>query len=247
MDSETQDLRISNNKLLIEYVQQSDFVFFLAFDVGGAKYLSRYQDTYNFIQNNILIMANTFEILRKNGSKFMFASSQMAEMSRSSYGLCKVLGEKYTEALGGINIRLWNVYGDEKASEKSHALTDFIVKARDEGVIKMLTDGSEERQFLHADDCCECMLLLSDKYDLLDRQQNYHISSFEWVSIGGLASKVAENFKDVKVVASTATDTVHAGHRVEPSDYILNYWQPKISLDRGVRDIILKMGELINV
>ena len=37
------DLRNFNNKLLKKYIQQSDFVFFLAFDVGGSRCLKKYQ------------------------------------------------------------------------------------------------------------------------------------------------------------------------------------------------------------
>ena len=38
----SQDLRIPN--IVDELVQQSDFVMFLAFDVGGSRYLKKYQE-----------------------------------------------------------------------------------------------------------------------------------------------------------------------------------------------------------
>ena len=50
--SKKQDLRLHNNSLLKRLIKKSDFVFFLAFDVGGSRYLkiSKY---FNFISNNI--------------------------------------------------------------------------------------------------------------------------------------------------------------------------------------------------
>ena len=51
-----QDLRIYKNELLDALVEEADFVFFLAFDVGGSRYLAAYQNTYDFISNNIKIM-----------------------------------------------------------------------------------------------------------------------------------------------------------------------------------------------
>ena len=37
-----EDLRLSNNILLEKQIFSSDFVFFLAFDVGGSRYLKKY-------------------------------------------------------------------------------------------------------------------------------------------------------------------------------------------------------------
>ena len=42
--SKSEDLRVKNNIKLIKLVKKVDFVFFLAFDVGGAKYLKEFQE-----------------------------------------------------------------------------------------------------------------------------------------------------------------------------------------------------------
>ena len=54
------DLRNFNNILLEKCIKNSDFVFFLAFDVGGSRYLKKYQKTFNFMSNNLSIMTNVF-------------------------------------------------------------------------------------------------------------------------------------------------------------------------------------------
>ena len=71
----------------------------------------------------------------------------MSNMSYSPYGVLKNVGELYTKSLGGKIVHFWNVYG-EKDHDK-HVITDFIRKGFETGVIDMLTDGTEEREFLY--------------------------------------------------------------------------------------------------
>jgi len=241
VEDKAEDLRLAHNELLLKYAAQADFVFFLAFDVGGAKYLSKYQDTFNFIQNNIQIMSNTFEILRHLQKPFIFASSQMSDMNHSTYGLCKAIGERYTNSIGGLNIKLWNVYGYEKDYEKSHVITDFILKAMNTGEIDMLTDGEEERQLLHVDDCCRALHMLSSHFGEIDKSLDYHLTSFTWNSIREVAEEVASNFEDVSIKPSTKKDMTHGDWRKDPPENILSYWSPSVSLRDGVRDIVDRM------
>jgi nucleoside-diphosphate-sugar epimerase len=236
-----EDLRVHNSELLSSAVRESDFVFFLAFDVGGSKYLKRYQNTFDFINNNVAIMHNTFKEINASEKPFLFASSQMADMGHSTYGVCKSIGEKYTEALGGINVKMWNVYGREADLEKSHVITDFIRMAKDNKKISMMTTGTEQRQFLHAEDCCECLYTLSEKYGEIERDTPCHVTSFEWVSISAVAEEVAHNFEDVEIEASKAEDSVHCGWKKNPDRSILEHWKPKIGLREGIKDVIAMM------
>ena len=122
------DLRNFNNHLLEKQIKKSDFVFFLAFDVGGSRYLKKYQKTYNFLINNLLILSNVFRLLKKHKKKFVFASSQMSNMDFSPYGTLKRLGEDVTKSLNAVYVKFWNVYGIEKDLAKSHVITDFVLK-----------------------------------------------------------------------------------------------------------------------
>lgn len=238
-----QDLRVPANPVLEQLVGASDFVFFLAWDVGGSTYLAKYQDTFEFIQNNLKIITNTFEILKKHNKPFIFASSQMANMSYSSYGLTKSMGEKITSVLGGVTVKFWNVYGIEQDPEKTHVVTDFINKAKTTGVINMLTDGTESRQMLHATDCSECLYILSTKYNELPRDQEYHITSFEWTTMVDIANMIADYFPGTVVKPAQAKDMIQKDKRNEANTSILAYWQPKISLVNGIKNIIDEMNK----
>ena len=235
--SPQEDLRIPRNAILMQHMRAADFVFFLAFDVGGSRYLKTYQHTFEFLANNTQIMENTFELLRETCKPFVFASSQMSNMSFSPYGVLKALGECYTRSLNGIIVKFWNVYGIEHDLTKAHVITDFILKARDRRCIDMMTDGTEERQFLYADDCSECLFLLSQAYDALDRGQELHITSFDWVRILDVAEIVAKLFPGTVVIPALRKDAVQRGQKNEPDPYILEYWKPKILLWEGIRRI----------
>lgn len=234
----SEDLRIPNNPKLDQYMKECDFVFFLAWDVGGSRYLAKYQDTHDFISNNIKIIANVFESIKKHNKPFIFASSQMANMSHSTYGITKALGEKSAAALNGVTIKFWNVYGPEHNLEKSHVITDFILKAKNSKVIDMLTDGTEYRQLLHATDCSKCLHTLSTKYHELPRNQEYHVTSFEWVSILDVANIIAKEFPGTSIQPAESKDVVQQDKRNEADPTILNYWKPEISLKEGIKDII---------
>ena len=113
-----EDMTHIPNAFLRNVIMDSDFVFFLAFDVGGINYLA---STYlNFIDNNTRMMANVFGHLADYKKPFVFASSQMSDMSYSPYGVMKRVGEMYTKSLGGLIVHFWNVYGLEKDMEKAH-------------------------------------------------------------------------------------------------------------------------------
>lgn len=236
-----EDLRLPDNPLLDERMAAADFVYFLAFDVGGSRYLAQYQDTFDFIDNNTALMLNTFRALKRHNTPFLFASSQMSTMSYSSYGRAKALGESYTTILGGLTVKFWNVYGIEHDLEKAHVITDFILKAKNTGVIDMLTDGIEERQFLHADDCCRGLELLAKQYDDIPRDQELHLTNFEWTSIIDIAHLIAAEFPGTKVVPAAGKDEVQKNVRNEADPFITKFWQPEIDIKTGIKDIIAKM------
>lgn len=238
VNSDSQDLRIQG--ILEDHVQACDFIMFLAFDVGGSRYLKKYQHTYEFLENNTKLTLFSFETIRKYNKPFLYASSQMANMSYSPYGVCKSLAEIFASSLNGITVKFWNVYGPEHDLEKAHVITDFVLKAK-EGKITMLTDGTEERQFLHAQDCSECLTILSQKYDEIDRTKNLHVTNFEWNTILEVAQAINE-YIPCEIEPSTEKDMVQLNKRNEPDPYILNFWKPKIGLKEGIGLVIKEMS-----
>lgn len=233
-----QDLRIHRNELLDKCISEADFIFFLAFDVGGSRYLKIYQNTYDFISNNTKIINHTFELIHRHRKPFIFASSQMSNMDYSNYGRLKAVGESFTRSLDGLVVKFWNVYGLERDMDKSHVITDLIIKAWKNNRIDLLTDGTEERQFLYADDCCEALVTLSEKYATIPRDKELHITNFKWEEVLQVASIIGSHFPGSIIIPSEARDEVQKYKRNEPDEYILEHWRPRTTLEQGITKIV---------
>ena len=236
-----EDMTHIPNPFLRNVIMDSDFVFFLAFDVGGSHYLKKYQHTFKFINNNTRMMANVFGYLEQYNKPFVFASSQMSNMSYSPYGVMKRVGELYTKSLNGLIVKFWNVFGIENDMEKAHVITDFIIKGFETGVIDMMTDGTEEREFLYAEDCCEALETIMGCYDQFTCDDELHITTGVSTSILEIAQNIQKLFKDigkeVKVLPASSKDEVQKDARNIPDPYIKKWWQPKTSVEDGIAKV----------
>ena len=241
VDGVQNDLRATPNTYVEGIIKKADFVFFLAFDVGGSHYLKKYQHTFQFINNNTRMMANTFALLEKYRKRFIFASSQMSNMSHSPYGVMKRVGELHTTALKGLIVKFWNVYGIENDMEKAHVITDFIRKGFEEGEFEMMTDGTEERQFLYAEDCCEALETVMENYTDFKSEDPLHITSFNSTSIKKIAAIIQGQFnligKSVNIKPGLAKDSVQMDKRNEADAYIMGWWVPKTTIDSGIAKV----------
>ena len=240
------DLRVTPSTVIENTIKYADFVFFLAFDVGGSRYLKKYQNTFDFVNNNTRMMANTFRLLGKYKKRFVFASSQMSNMSYSPYGVMKRVGELHTTALKGLTVKFWNVYGIEKDMEKAHVITDFIRKGFEDGQFEMMTDGTEERQFLYAEDCCEALETVMENYTDFKPEDPLHITSFRSETIKEVASIIKGCFAvdgnyDIEIKPGLAKDSVQMDKRNEADNYILSWWVPKTTIDVGIRKVYNEM------
>ena len=239
------DLTTIPNDYVDNQIKDSDFVFFLAFDVGGSRYLKKYQHTFDFLDNNVRMMTNVFNMLKKYNKRFIFASSQMSNMTYSPYGVAKNIGELYTKSLNGLVVKFWNVYGIEKDHEKSHVITDFIRKGFEYGDFDMLTDGTEERQFLYAEDCCEALETIMENYTDFKPEDPLHITSFHSNSIKEIADIIQGQFnkinRPIKITPGLAKDSIQMDKRNEANNYIMNWWLPKTTIDQGITKVFNEM------
>ena len=233
------------NAELHRQIMRSHFVFFLAFDVGGSHYLKKYQHTFKFIDNNTRMMANVFGLLEKYDKPFVFASSQMSNMSYSPYGVMKRVGELYTKSLGGLIVKFWNVYGIEKDMEKAHVITDFIRKGFETGVIDMMTDGTESREFLYAEDCCEGLEAVMGNYDRLTSDDELHITTGNSTTILEIAQSIQKLFsnigKEVVIKPAESKDEVQKDAKNVSDPYIQKFWRSTTSVKEGLTKVFYEM------
>ena len=240
-----QDMTKIPNPELHRHIMTADYVFFLAFDVGGSHYLKKYQHTFDFINNNTRLMAQTFTLLEQYKTPFLFASSQMSNMSYSPYGVLKRVGELYTKSLDGLIVKFWNVFGIEKDMDKAHVITDFIDKGFKTGTIDMMTDGTEEREFLYAEDCCEALETVMDNHSKFTSDNELHITTGVSTSILEVAQHIQSLFKEigkeVELAPSPSKDEVQKDARNIPDPFINKWWTPKTSVTDGIKKVFEEM------
>jgi len=237
VDDPLADLRLWPNQKLKLAMENCDFVFFLAFDVGGSHYLEKYQDSFEFIDNNLRLMSNTFRLLNQAKKPFVFASSQMASMSYSTYGMLKALGEKATQSIGAKTVHFWNVYGYESDESKFHVISDFILQAKRDGEIRMRTTGEESRDFLHVHDCCSALETVMLKYAEISAGSPIHICSNNFITIKQIAELIGEKLNS-KIIPGVKKDQVQRDAK-KPADLSFRkYWEPSVNLEVGIDEVL---------
>ncbi len=218
-----------------------DKVYFLAWDVGGSKYLYDAKIQQTQLDWNLQLMTNVFHQLEKHPKDFLFVTSQLAEECDTVYGVTKRLGEVWTQLLHGVCVRVWNAYGYmEENTIKSHVISDFIYQALQTGKIKMLTNGEERRQFTHISDLSRAFYMSLNSEHL--ESCIYDASSYEWVRIIDIANIISE------LTGATVVPGASKGHDplASPNMGRVHGWLPQVTLKDGLAVMIEEAKEIIH-
>lgn len=212
----------------LEPYKDVDYVWFMAWEVGGAKFLTNENNLLDIMRNNSELCVSVFKFIEKYNIPFMFASTQLANVD-NVYGLTKIMGEQWAKLLGGKIVRFWNVYGWEVPGERSHVIPDLVEQALLKGQINLMTTGEEERQFVHVDDCARNLVAIRES-DIPE----VDMTSGDWIKIKDLAAIIGSEL-DVPVYPG---DKKGYQNKIDPD----NTFQTSIniSLVEGVKGIIEK-------
>jgi nucleoside-diphosphate-sugar epimerase len=207
-----------------------DRVYFIAWDVGGSKFLYKENTQLTQMEWNNTLMNNVFPQIMD--IPFVFVSSQLADKTDTVYGVQKQMGEVWTKLSNhGVTVRLWNLYGyNEDFTERSHVVSDFIYQAMVNKKIEMLTKGEEYRQYIHIDDVCQGLL---QSFDIQDRSKTYDISSGEWVKLIDLATEI-KNLTDCEIKRGEQHGT---SLLIDNKEFVPG-WEPKVTLTKGLERMI---------
>ena len=222
------------------------FVYFLAYEVGGAKFLQLPENQNAIRESNMKIMDNVFKWVEKKQVRFCFISSRLTA-DNSTYGEVKRLGEKRTLAMPHIGrvFRLWNAYGFEYPGPKSHAIPDFVFQCLTTGKLNTLTDGQEKRQFTHVDDISDALIAAMEYFDETPLEAD--VSDGKWLTLAEVANEVVKQVPNC-VLNLSDKQAKKQGNR-DPnltSSWHQKRWQQKISLSDGIADVVKTMQEYIN-
>lgn len=209
-----------------------DRVYFLAWDVGGSKYLFNKDNQLSQLKWNLDLLKNTLNQLEEQKKAFLFISSQFADDGDTVYGVTKRLGEIWTSLIGGKCVRVWNAYGVmEKNNEKSHVISDFVYQAVKTKKIKMMTNGEEWRQFTHVQDLSRAFHMAMN--DDVSHKTLFDASSYEWVQVKQIANIICQ-FTGAKVILGNKEGK---NHRAFNMGRVPN-WLPQVSLKDGIKQMI---------
>jgi GDP-L-fucose synthase len=171
------------------------------------------------------------------------------EQTNSAYAVAKIAGieliKSYRKEYGykWISVMPTNMYGprdnfDLKTSHVFPALINRYVTAKRSGAseVTLWGTGEPKREFLHSSDLATAVLLASEKYD---SDLHLNIGTGEDLSIKELASKVS-NFSGFTGQTKWDTSKPDGTPRkvLDVSRLKALGWQPKVSLDDGIKETI---------
>ncbi|MDX6612612.1 MAG: hypothetical protein QOD75_1798 [Blastocatellia bacterium] len=206
--------------------ENCDRVWFLAWDTGGAKYLEAENQQHQQYRNNCEISLRVFDALAHTKKPFLFTTSQLAVVP-NAYGTTKRMAWHWTLNLGGKVARLWNVYGWEHPTVRSHVITDLVLSGC-RGRVSCMTDGSEHRRFLYKTDCVDALIKLFES-----EQQSAEISAGSWTSIRDVAEEIAMQLN----VGTQFGELKGSECLVDPTEMLTGWW-PQVTLAEGIGKVI---------
>ncbi|MGA1368301.1 MAG: NAD-dependent epimerase/dehydratase family protein [Blastocatellia bacterium] len=231
------DLRTGEDLRVIDLdpcLREVDRVWFLAWDTGGAKYLTLQERQHQMYLNNCQLSTRVFDALSRTKIPFLFVTSQLAGQP-TAYGQTKWMAEGWARQLGGRIARLWNIYGWESPDERSHVVTDFVLTGLTQGKVRMMTTGEERRRFLYKSDGVERLVRFFD-----GGETAIDIAGRHWVRIAEMAEEVARQLSCEVERGELVGEEV----MVDPTP-VIDEPLPELSLSEGVARVIQEAMEYL--
>ncbi len=239
------------------------------------------EENPNFV-NSINVMP-TWNILEKfsesNLDKFIYFSTfhvygrveplQITENYNTSpqniYGLTHLLSEKvcsyYNDKtdINCINVRLSNSYGSPVFKENNCwwlVINELCLNAFKHNIIKLKSDGSPLRDFIHISDVCRAVNFLLDNKKKNISNNIYHISNGKTLTILELAHKVKSVFeirynKKIEVILPDNSISTNPNKYKNINRYIIDNtriknlgYKPKTNLTKGIMEIFDYLEQL---
>ncbi|MCX6746769.1 MAG: NAD(P)-dependent oxidoreductase [Candidatus Pacearchaeota archaeon] len=244
-----------------EIVREKDVVIQMAAITSGAKEIKErpyIHVTDNAVMNSLLLRA----VFDNNVSQFIFPSSSTVYPSSDRALKEEDSGDIFPAYFGSAKTKLYiedmckffskfgrtkytlfrhsNIYGpyDKYDLEKSHVFGATITKVmKEDKEAEVWGTGEEERDLLHVSDLCNFV------YTSLNQTSNLelvNIGSGEAISVRNLVKKIMDiSGKDLEIKFLLDKPTIKTRVHLDISKAKRVFgWEPKVSLDEGIRRTI---------
>lgn len=251
---------ITDPKAADAATRNSDIVIHLAATLGV---INTEKNPVKTLDTNIFGTKNVLDACKNNHvKKIIFSSSSevygeplkipIKETDKvipiTNYGISKLAAEEYIKAYSknfGIRytiLRLFNVYGEEQRNQ--WVMSEFVSRAIKNQDIIIHGTGSQVRAFCHVSDATRGFEIALEKGD----GETFNIGNdTEPISIKELAEKIISLSNSKSIIKSISfeksdrdrSEIMTRAPSIEKAKQILGY-QPKISLDEGIKKVIKK-------
>ncbi len=157
----------------------------------------------------------------------------------SAIRLCKHYNDQY--GTNFISAMPTNMYGpgDNYDPEGSHVMPGMIRKFHEAKAagrdVTLWGDGSPLREFLHADDCADALVMLMEKHDYADLGEFINVGTGQELTIRELAKKVGKAVGFEGRVTWDASKPNGTPRKLMDESRLFGLgWRPKVGLDEGI-------------
>ena len=249
---------VRDKPLLKKWVDWADCVIPLAAIVGfpacerdksGAKEINHLavQEIAEYSKGNKLVIYPNTNSGYGLGQGESFCTEETPLQPISTYGVTKCAAEKAVLDNGGITLRLATVFGVWPRMRLDLLVNDFTFKAVTDGYI-VLFEKDFKRNFIHVHDVVSAFLHMMTVYKSHQGQAfNVGLSSAN-LSKWELAQAIKKHVPNFSIqVDDIATDPDKRNYIVSNEKIEKTGWEPDVSLDMGIQDLIKAYQLLKNV
>lgn len=168
------------------------------------------------IKNNVIPLAYLLDGISKNKKNFNFIYLSTAQVYGNqlefssvnentsvnllnnyalTHFMCETILERYSNVVNSISIRLANTYGNTKYANNTGSwfvVNDLCRQAIFEERIQLLSDGSPLRDFIHAEDAANMIVLLLNHK--INKTISYNLASGTTLQISEVALMISDIF-----------------------------------------------------
>ena len=250
-----------------------DVVFHCAAKSYGAAVME--SDPMALVKDNIVMNINILEASHKNNvKKFIWLASTtgypdtdqpvtedmmfdgdpfdkyyaVGWVKRYTEVLCKLFSEKLDKKLTCIILRPTNIYGpgDKTDPKKSHVLAASMRKIVEKhNPIEVWGDGLDQRDVLYVDDMVDAMILAAERIDKFEQFNIGYGETFSILDLLGKMKEIGNHDAPYKMIPSGPRMIPIRQVNIDKAKTVLG-WEPKITLDDGLKKMHMWMKSTLN-